>query len=82
MEYKLQEPTLVPGGTRIVATGAFDNSEQNLANPDPSRAVPWGDQSWDEMFFGQVYYKFADQSRYQAQTDGTVDENFVSSAGQ
>jgi len=82
MEYKLQEPTLVPGGTRIVATGAFDNSEQNLANPDPSRAVPWGDQSWDEMFFGQVYYKFADQSRYQAQTDGAVDENFVSSAGQ
>jgi mono/diheme cytochrome c family protein len=64
MEYKLEEPKLVPAGTRIVVTGAFDNSEQNPANPDPSIAVGWGDQSWDEMFFGQVYYKYVDQSRY------------------
>lgn len=77
MEYKLEEPVLVPGGTRIVVTGAFDNSEQNKANPDPSRAVPWGDQSWDEMFFGQVYYKFADQSRYHAQSD-SADGSLIS----
>jgi len=64
MEYKLNEPKLVPAGTRIVVTGAFDNSAQNPANPDPARSVPWGDQSWDEMFFGQVYFKYADQSRY------------------
>lgn len=78
MEYQLAEPKLVPAGTRIVATGAFDNSEQNKANPDPSRSVPWGDQSWDEMFFGQVYYKFVDQSRY-AQADA-VDTNLVTAA--
>lgn len=82
MEYKLKEPTLVPGGTRIVVTGAFDNSEQNKANPDPSRAVPWGDQSWDEMFFGQIYYKFADQSRYQAHTDSDSAEGSLISARQ
>lgn len=64
MEYKLEEPKLVPAGTRIVVTGAFDNSAQNPANPDPSIAVGWGDQSWDEMFFGQVYYKYVDQNRY------------------
>lgn len=64
MEYKLERPRLVPAGTRIVVTGAFDNSEQNLANPDPTKAVAWGDQSWDEMFFGQVYFKYVDQSRY------------------
>jgi hypothetical protein len=23
--------------------------------------VPWGQQSWDEMFFGAVTYKFVDQ---------------------
>lgn len=79
MEYKLSEPMLVPGGTRVVVTGAFDNSEQNLANPDPSRAVPWGDQSWDEMFFGQVYYKFVDQSRYHAQAE-QAEGSLVSSA--
>src|SRR5690606_33770196 len=51
MEYQLAEPKFVPAGTRVVVTGAFDNSEQNKANPDPSRVVPWGQQSWDEMFF-------------------------------
>lgn len=64
MEYQLVEPILLPAGTKIVATGAFDNSAQNKSNPDPARDVPWGDQSWDEMFFGQVYWKYADQSRY------------------
>jgi hypothetical protein len=57
MEYQLAEPKFVPAGTRVVVTGAFDNSTQNKANPDPSRVVPWGQQSWDEMFFGQVYWK-------------------------
>lgn len=80
MEYKLEEPMLVPAGTRIVATGAFDNSEQNKANPDPSRDVPWGDQSWDEMFFGQIYYKFVDQSRYAETADESDDSNLVSAA--
>jgi hypothetical protein len=65
MTYTPKEPIFVPAGTRVVATAAFDNSEQNPANPDPSRSVPWGLQSWDEMMFGQVYYKFVDQSRYQ-----------------
>lgn len=62
VEYKLVEPKFVPAGTEIVVTGVFDNSEQNKANPDPDRLVPWGEQSWDEMFFGQVYWKAADPS--------------------
>lgn len=81
MEYQLAEQKLVPAGTRIVVTGAFDNSAQNKANPDPARDVPWGDQSWDEMFFGQVYYKFVDQSRYAAEaTTEQADANLVSAA--
>jgi hypothetical protein len=62
LDYQLEEPKFVPAGTRIVATAAFDNSTQNKANPDPAREVPWGQQSWDEMFFGQVYWKYVDQS--------------------
>ena len=62
LDYKLEEPKFVPAGTKIVATAAFDNSTQNKANPDPAREVPWGQQSWDEMFFGQVYWKYVDQS--------------------
>ena len=54
-------PKFVPAGTKIMAVAAFDNSTQNKANPDPARKVPWGQQSWDEMFFGAVTYKFVDQ---------------------
>lgn len=60
--YQMAEPKLVPGGTRIVATAAFDNSTQNHANPDPSRSVPWGQQSWDEMFFGAMRWQYVDQT--------------------
>ncbi len=61
MSYTYAEPKFVPGGTRIIAVGAFDNSSQNHANPDPERTVPWGEQSWDEMFFGVVQWKYTDQ---------------------
>ncbi|MEX0738673.1 MAG: hypothetical protein WD071_04975 [Pseudohongiella sp.] len=60
LRYQLSEPKLVPAGTKIVATGAFDNSSQNKANPDPDRSVPWGLQSWDEMFFGAVSWQYVD----------------------
>jgi hypothetical protein len=30
----------------------YDNSEKNLANPDPTRTVRWGEQTWDEMMIG------------------------------
>jgi hypothetical protein len=62
LQYELVEPLLVPAGTKVRAVAAFDNSTQNKANPDANRAVPWGQQSWDEMFFGSVTYKFVDQS--------------------
>ncbi|HEY2341969.1 MAG TPA: redoxin domain-containing protein, partial [Chthoniobacteraceae bacterium] len=54
--YHLAEPLKVPAGTKIVCTGAFDNSTKNPSNPDPTKAVHWGPQSWDEMFIGYVGY--------------------------
>lgn len=61
MSYTYAEPKFVPAGTKITAVGAFDNSSQNAMNPDPERTVPWGQQSWDEMFFGAVQWKHLDQ---------------------
>lgn len=61
LAYTLKEPRLVPAGTVITAIGAFDNSTQNKMNPDPARSVPWGLQSWDEMFFGAADWKYSDQ---------------------
>lgn len=65
LAYTLEEPRFVPAGTKITAVGAFDNSAQNRMNPDPARSVPWGLQSWDEMFFGAVDWKYTDQDRFQ-----------------
>jgi hypothetical protein len=42
----------MPAGSRMFCTAAFDNSENNLANPDPTKTVRWGDQSWEEMMLG------------------------------
>ncbi|MBM3812450.1 MAG: thiol-disulfide isomerase [Acidimicrobiia bacterium] len=50
--YQLPEPKLLPKGTRIEATGTFDNSPNNPHNPDPTKEVRWGDQSWEEMMIG------------------------------
>lgn len=50
--YVLREPKLMPQGAVMMCHGIFDNSEQNLVNPDPQAEVRWGDQTWDEMMLG------------------------------
>jgi len=50
--YNLAEPLQLPKGTKILCTAHFDNSTGNRYNPDPSKEVGWGDQSWDEMMVG------------------------------
>lgn len=61
LAYTYEEPKFMPAGTKLTAVGAFDNSAQNPYNPDPNRSVPWGQQSWDEMFFGAMQWKWTDQ---------------------
>jgi len=56
--YNLEEPIVLPKGTKIECTAHFDNSPNNPENPDPTKTVIWGQQSWDEMmvgFFNLVY---------------------------
>ena len=43
---------VIPKGTDLHCTAHFDNSANNPANPDPSKEVKWGEQSWDEMMIG------------------------------
>ena len=62
MDYYLKEPKLLPAGTKIVVDGGFDNSSTNPFNPDASKEVKWGDQSWEEMFIGFVGLANADGS--------------------
>jgi hypothetical protein len=57
LSYTWREPKFLPEGTRLFVEGAFDNSADNPMNPDPSRDVPWGQMSEDEMFFGAFTWK-------------------------
>jgi mono/diheme cytochrome c family protein len=58
--YLLKQPKRLPAGTKVIFDMTWDNSAQNPANPDPNRAVPWGEQTWDEMNAGWIRYRFAD----------------------
>ncbi len=55
--YELAQPRVLPAGTLLTCTAYFDNSKRNLANPDPTQDVEWGDQTWEEMMIG--YYDVA-----------------------
>jgi peroxiredoxin/mono/diheme cytochrome c family protein len=57
-DYEFKEPKFIPAGTTLVQTGWWDNSAQNKANPDPSAEVTWGEQSWEEMLFGAMLFRF------------------------
>jgi hypothetical protein len=46
----------LPKGTRLDCVAHFDNSAKNKYNPDPSKEVRWGDQTWEEMMIGWFDY--------------------------
>lgn len=50
--YTLKEPMFIPKGSKMICTAWYDNTVDNLANPDPNVEVRWGDQTWEEMMIG------------------------------
>lgn len=60
-EYRLRKPIYLPEGCNILCEAVFDNSEDNLNNPDPSQTVRWGDQTYQEMMIG--YFHIATKRR-------------------
>jgi hypothetical protein len=61
-DYPFTEPLAVPKGTKFVWEMTWDNSAQNPGNPDPTKAVHWGDQTWDEMGIGFLNFRYADET--------------------
>jgi peroxiredoxin/mono/diheme cytochrome c family protein len=59
--YELTEPKYLPKGTKLHCVAHFDNSPENYANPDPTKEVSWGEQTWEEMMFGWFEMALADQ---------------------
>jgi hypothetical protein len=56
--YELKEPKKLPKGTELIVEAAWDNSSLNLNNPDPTKTVGWGDQTFNEMFFASYRYVY------------------------
>jgi mono/diheme cytochrome c family protein len=56
--YFLRHQFLLPKGTKLVTTAYFDNSLDNPQNPDPTKAIRWGEPSDEEMM--GFWLQFAD----------------------
>ncbi len=60
-QYLFKEPKAVPAGTKVKITGWWDNSTDNLSNPDPTIDVTWGEATHEEMLFGWISFTNADE---------------------
>jgi hypothetical protein len=56
LRYNYAQPRLLPRGSKVTTTAIFDNSDKNPANPDPTKTVRWGQQTFDEMMIGYIEY--------------------------
>jgi len=54
--YEFDEPIAVAKGSSIECVAHFDNSVGNKWNPDHTKLVYWGPQTFDEMMIGFVDY--------------------------
>ena len=64
--YDLAEPLKVPKGTKLHVDAHYDNSVNNKFNPDPTKDVFAGTQTWEEMmapFFGVVVDRSVDPKK-------------------
>jgi len=52
--YRLVEPMKLSKGDKLHMVAHFDNSAKNPNNPDPTKTVTWGDQTWEEMMIGWI----------------------------
>ena len=56
--YEPVKDIVLPKGTKVSCTAHFDNSVNNPSNPDATKEVKWGDQSWEEMMIGFFQVSF------------------------
>jgi len=60
--YEFAEPINIPAGSKVIATYIYDNSKRNPANPDPSQKIVWGDQSFEEMLYTSLRYRWKEET--------------------
>jgi peroxiredoxin len=60
--YNFKEPIKIPAGSKLIVNYWYDNSQRNPANPAPEKTVLWGDQSFEEMLFTNIRYRWIDET--------------------
>ncbi|MBU2098344.1 MAG: redoxin domain-containing protein [Gammaproteobacteria bacterium] len=58
--FQFAEPIIAPAGTMVIHRTTYDNSTANLSNPDPAVTVRFGEQTWEEMLYGGISFRYAD----------------------
>jgi mono/diheme cytochrome c family protein len=54
--YLFNKPLEIPAGVKLKSLAWYDNSASNKSNPDPTKDVKWGDQTWEEMQYTGFLY--------------------------
>lgn len=60
--YRLEKPLPIAKGTKLRYIAHFDNSDKNPHNPDASKDLYWGDQTWQEMMVGWTDFYFNEKA--------------------
>nr|MEA2798698.1 hypothetical protein [Phenylobacterium sp.] len=61
-DYVLAKPLTVPAGSKIITRWVYDNSTRNPGNPDPTKTVYWGEQSFEEMLAVYIHYHWVGET--------------------
>ena len=61
LTYFFKEPVAAPKGSKLECVAHYDNSIKNKFNPDPTKLVEWGPQTWEEMMIGYLDYTIDSQ---------------------
>jgi hypothetical protein len=74
--YTFADPIKVPAGSKLIAHYVYDNSKRNPTNPDPKINVTWGEQSFQEMLFTSLSFRWTDETaEHRVNYDGEMNSN-------
>jgi hypothetical protein len=69
LDYDLAKPMTIRKGTKLRVTWVYDNSAHNPSNPDPKLNVTWGEQTWNEMMYFRINYRWVDETSRNIRND-------------
>ena len=62
-DYTFAEPMKIPAGSKLIAHYWLRQLQAEPGQPGPeARPSPWGDQSWEEMFYTAIRYRWLDET--------------------